>query len=319
MIKLKKIILTLGVTLALASVTACGADKNTEASGTEVTEAVVETETASEIDTSSETETASEIDTSSEIETTSENDLNSESYTETETEIASETEVTTETENNTETETAQVVTGGHIVCIDPGHQTHGNSEQEPIGPGANETKAKVSSGTTGVATGIPEYQMTLNVALKLKEVLVNRGYTVVMTRESNDVNISNAERAAIATNAGAEAFIRLHGNGVNDSSTNGALTMCMTSSNPYNSNLYSSSRRLSEAVVNGLCNATGAANKGVSEVDNMSGINWSTVPVTIVEMGFMTNPTEDSNLNNSDYQYKLAEGMANGVDAYFGN
>jgi len=210
-------------------------------------------------------------------------------------------------------------TGGHIVCIDPGHQGKGMSEHEPIGPGASETKPKVSSGTTGVATGKAEYVMTLEVGLKLRDELRARGYTVVMTRESHDVSLSNADRAAIATNAGAEVFIRLHGNGVDNHDTSGALTMCMTSGNPYNAYLHDSSRRLSDLVLSGLCNATGAGNKGVTETDSMSGINWATMPVTIVEMGFMSNPTEDSNLSNADYQYKLAAGMANGIDAYFNN
>jgi len=210
-------------------------------------------------------------------------------------------------------------TGGHIVCIDPGHQGKGMSEHEPIGPGASETKPKVSSGTTGVSTGKAEYIMTLEVGLKLRDELRARGYTVIMTRESHDVSLSNADRATIATNAGAEVFIRLHGNGSDNHDVSGALTMCMSSGNAFNAYLHDSSRRLSDLVLSGLCNATGATSKGVTETDSMSGINWATMPVTIVEMGFMTNPNEDNNLSNADYQQKLAVGMANGIDSYFNN
>ena len=213
---------------------------------------------------------------------------------------------------------APVATNNRVVCIDAGHQSKGNNAQEPIGPGASETKAKVAGGTTGVATGVPEYKLTLDVALKLQSELQSRGYTVVMCRTSNDVNISNAERAEIANNAGAGAFLRLHGNGAGSSSVAGAETLAPSSSNPYCSGIAAHSQALSKAVLNGLCAATGAKNRGVKIADNMSGINWSRVPVTIVEMGYMTNPAEDASMQDPSYQAKLAKGMADGVDAYFG-
>lgn len=206
---------------------------------------------------------------------------------------------------------------GYLVVIDPGHQAKGNSEQEPIGPGATTTKAKVAGGTRGCVSGLKEYELTLTVSEKLKEELETRGYTVQMVRTSNDVNISNAERAEIANKAGADVFIRVHANGSENGKTNGVETLCQTASNPYNASFYEDSRLLSEKVLDGLVNATGAKKRSVVETDSMSGINWCQVPVTIVEMGFMTNETEDALMATEEYQWKMAKGMADGIDSYF--
>ena len=209
-------------------------------------------------------------------------------------------------------------TKGYLVVIDAGHQRKGNFDKEPIGPGASEVKNKVAGGTSGVATGIPEYELNLQVALLLEEILLERGYEVLMIRSTHEVNISNSERAMVANDAGADAFIRIHANGSEDSSVNGVMTLCQTPSNPYNGQFYEDSRRLSDCVLDAFVEKTGAKKQRVWETDTMSGINWAMVPATIVEMGYMSNPEEDRKMADEAYQRLMAEGMADGIDRYFG-
>ena len=203
-----------------------------------------------------------------------------------------------------------------LVAIDAGHQGQGNFGQEPIGPGASETKTKVAAGTRGTTTGVPEYQLTLHVSVKLRDELEQKGYRVLMIRETNDVDITNAERAQMANEAEADVFVRIHANGSDSSSANGAMTICQTSSNPYNSEYYSDSRRLSELVLDAYTEATGIRRERIWETDTMSGINWCEVPVTILEMGYMTNPEEDTKMQDPDFQETMAAGIADGIEAF---
>lgn len=230
--------------------------------------------------------------------------------------LLSETEQVTEGPSASSAETAPAEEG-HLIVIDPGHQRSADFSTEPVGPGASEQKMKVSGGTQGAFTGIPEYELNMVISLALRDELERRGYRVLLTHESVDVSISNAERAVIANEAEADAFLRIHANGSEDSGREGVMTICMTAYNPYNSTLYEESRRLSDCVLSSLCASTGSVSEGVWETDTMTGINYSAVPVTIVEMGYMSNEKEDRLMATDEYRTLIVQGIADGIDRYF--
>lgn len=136
------------------------------------------------------------------------------------------------------------------------------SAQEPVGPGAAETKAKATTGTQGVWSKVPEYDLNLQVSLVLKKELENRGYQVVMTREDNDTAISNAERAQLAEEKGAQISVRIHANGSDNPTVSGALAMAPSPDNPYIPELSRDSQTLAEDILNGYCEATGPGKPG---------------------------------------------------------
>jgi N-acetylmuramoyl-L-alanine amidase len=138
-----------------------------------------------------------------------------------------------------------------------------------------------------------------------------------MIRTNHDINISNAQRAQTANGQYADVFIRIHANGDSNPLTNGIMTLCQTKSNPYHGPLYPFSNLLSTLILDEMVAATGAKRQFVWETDTMSGINWCQIPVTIVEMGFMSNEAEDRKMATDAYQDQLALGIANGIDLYF--
>ena len=210
-------------------------------------------------------------------------------------------------------------TPGPLIVIDPGHQLHGDPAPEPIGPGAQETKPRVSDGAQGVVTGVPEYEHNLAVSLLLRDELLARGYRVLLTRGVNEVSLSNAERAEIANERQAAAFVRIHANAADDPEARGIMTICQTQENPYHPELYAQSRSLAEAVLDAMGAALGyeEGDRVLWETDGMSGINHALVPTVIVETGYLSNPEEDRLLADPDYRARIAAAIADGLDAWF--
>lgn len=205
-----------------------------------------------------------------------------------------------------------------VIVIDAGHQTRAMSATEPIGPGSSQRKAKVTGGASGCVTHLPEYKLNLQVAKKLQKELVNCGYKVIMVRTKNNVRMSNVQRAKVANKYKADAFIRIHANSAGSSSVKGALTIAPASNNRYMTKANrKASQKLSKKVLKAMCKTTGAKNRGVMYTNSMTGINWCKVPVTIVEMGFMSNPSEDRKMAKASYQKKIVKGIADGIDNFF--
>jgi N-acetylmuramoyl-L-alanine amidase len=203
----------------------------------------------------------------------------------------------------------------YVVAIDAGHQAKGNSKTEPIGPGSSTKKAKVTSGTSGRYSHKSESSINLAVAKKLKAALEAKGVKVVMIRTSQNVNISNSERAKIANKAGADLLVRLHCDSAG-SSTRGILTIVPGKNKWVYGSLLTKSASAGAKVKAAVLKATGAKSRGTSKRTDMTGFNWSKVPSLIVEMGNMDNKSDDKQLASSAYQQKLANGIANGVMAY---
>jgi len=199
---------------------------------------------------------------------------------------------------------------GFVVVIDPGHQRRGNYAEEPVGPGSSETKPKVSSGTSGVSSGVPESELVLAVSLKLRTALEARGIKVIMTRTTQDVDLSNVERTKIANQAQADLYIRVHADGADSSSTRGVHVLYPASIAGWTDDIAAPSRRAAELLQAALVAATGAVDRGTDARKDITGFNWSDVPVVIPEIGFMTNPEEDRLLNTASYQQKIADALA---------
>ncbi len=214
-----------------------------------------------------------------------------------------------------DTNDPDVSTGTFVVCIDPGHQQKANNELEPIGPGSTTKKAKVTGGATGAVTKQHEYDFALAVSLKLKKKLEAQGVTVVMTRMTSAVDISNSQRATVANKAGADLFIRVHADG----STNGdirGLSTLYPKGNDWVAPISGESFKAATAIQRATLSATGAVDHGLSPRSDISGFNWAKVPSVIVECGFMSNPVEDRLLATSAYQDKLVAGMSRGIMGY---
>jgi N-acetylmuramoyl-L-alanine amidase len=210
---------------------------------------------------------------------------------------------------------AKVRRGAFIVCIDPGHQSHTDSKTEPVGPGSAVRKPRITGGTTGALTGARECETVLQIGINLRRRLEAAGVTVVMTRTTNDVSLSNAERAQIASAAGANLFVRLHADSSTDASLSGVSTL-FPSALGWTAPIAAPSKRAASAMQNALVKRTRAVDRGTAERSDLAGFNFSTVPAVLVAVGYPSNRVEDRLLVSPNYQDQVAQGLADGILGY---
>lgn len=190
------------------------------------------------------------------------------------------------------------------VCIDAGHGITSRNSKEPVSPGSSESKATNVSGAAG------EEPINLEISKKLKTILEQYGIKVDMTREKNECDKSNVERAEQANTS--NYSIRIHCDGSNSESQNGISVLVPEKSYYGDSSFVSSSRELGEAILSSVTSVTGAKNNGISVRGDLTGFNWSKVPSVLVECGFVSNKEEYEKLKSDEYQQKIAEGIAEG-------
>ncbi len=206
-----------------------------------------------------------------------------------------------------------------VVVVDPGHDRLANLRTEPIGPGSATRKILDGGGTHGVVTGIAEPDLTLAVSLRLRELLRRAGIRVVMTRtQTAGTSMGNIARARIANRAHAGLFLRVHADGSASSDARGTHTLTPALQHGWTDDVYAASRRAARLVQTELVRALGFPDRGIQERSDYTGFNWADVPVILVELGFMTNPTEDRELARPAVRERAALGLCRGTLRFFG-
>lgn len=207
---------------------------------------------------------------------------------------------------------------GVVVCIDPGHQELSRIVTEPLGPGLSGTVTTTPGMAMGTHTLRRESIVVLEIGMLLRDVLLEQGATVVLTRDRQDMYVSNLTRCDIAEQAGAHVMLRLHCDNVSDASRQGIAIYCPSGSEyaraVADSTAYAHMAQTlldctKAAVGYELHSATGRTHFN----DNYVGNNWAKMACFLIEMGYMTNIREDLLLSHPVYQRQLAEGMAEGV------
>lgn len=202
---------------------------------------------------------------------------------------------------------------GLIIGINPGHQITTIKASLPLAPGSTRTAKSVKTGASGHSTGQHEYEVVLQIGLKLKRILEEHGATVVITRTTNDVMLTNIDRAQMLNAAGCDVALQLHNNSCSSSSRTGVSGYIRTTGD-----WVEESRTLSACICEGMSACTGFKNLGVKIYNDYMSLNWTTTPSVLLEMGYLSNSSDDKKLALDETREQLAQGIYQGLCAYFG-
>ncbi len=206
----------------------------------------------------------------------------------------------------------------HIVFIDPAKQIKAMSEEEGNAPGSDKKKAKMAPANIGISTGNYEYELMLDISIRLKSELERRGYVVILSRDSSTVELSNRDRAVMAAGSDAEIFIRLQAGSASSDETFGAIGFINTKANVESEKIYDNSNRLCNLVLDHLADGTGCGNRGIAVTDGMTVLNYcNSIPAAVINVGFLSNEKDDKRLSDSDNREEMARYIADGIDEYF--
>lgn len=211
---------------------------------------------------------------------------------------------------------AGVAATAALICLDPGHGTPPaiGWQLEPIGPGSHVMKIKDGGGARGEAS------VALAIARRARAVLLARGYRVAMTRTGPTIHLGdgdgNIARARFCNRRHAALMVRIHADGSGDRSLRGVSTLVPAWHRGWTDDVYAASLRAGRALQAAVVHSTGAADRGVVRRSDITGFNWANVPATLVETGFLTNPTDWRLLHTASYQQRIAVGLANGVAVF---
>lgn len=201
---------------------------------------------------------------------------------------------------------------GYRICVDPGHQAHMDSRLEPVSPfDRSEKKARTAGGARGVVTRVDESERNLEIALKLAEWLRACGAEVLLTRETEDVTLSNIGRARMANDFQADVFLRLHCNKSDNPKRRGLCVYApILSANRFYDTKKAQMLEWAEALGARMQEESGAPSHKVVANNQYTGSNWAQMPSFLIEMGYMSNAEDDLLLADPDYQQGLIRGIA---------
>ena len=203
---------------------------------------------------------------------------------------------------------------GIKIVLDPGHSKNPGTEKEKISPDSDEMKLKDTSGSVGLISKKSEYEIAMDVTLKLKELLERDGYTVVLTKDNVETPLSSIERAEVGNRENANLMIRIHCDSFSNSSAKGASMLVPKQRGYITKEISEKSIEYGKNIIEEYTKKTGLNNRGLQYRSDLTGFNWSKIPVVLLELGFISNPEEDKFLSSEENISTIAEGIKNGIE-----